>query len=110
MIHNFALNILKQHVGVNWILRFNHHNHDHLISKWSAGIDVVRHRADSERKYKLYFDLLHHKIVQYNVRPCNMYNMNEKGFMIGVTGRSKQVFSRAQWESKQVCAALQDGS
>jgi hypothetical protein len=110
MIHNFALNILKQHVGVNWILRFIHHNHDHLISKWSAGIDVVRHRANSERKYKLYFDLLHHKIVQYNVRPCNTYNMNEKGFMIGVTGRSKQVFSRAQWESKQVCAALQDGS
>jgi hypothetical protein len=36
--------------------------------------------------------------------------MDEKGFMIGVTGRSKRMFSRAQWESKQVRAALQDGS
>jgi hypothetical protein len=110
MIRNFPSNILKQHVGVNWILRFIHHNHDHLISKWSAGIDVVRHHTDSEHKYKLYFDLLYHKIVQYNVRPCNTYNMDERGFMIGVTKCSKQVFSRAQWESKQVCAALQDGS
>jgi len=39
-----------------------------------------------------------------------MYNIDEKGFMIGVTGRSKRVFSRAQWESKQVRAALQDSS
>jgi hypothetical protein len=83
MIRNFALNISQQHVGVNWILRFIRRNHNHLISERSAGIDVVRHR----------FDLLHHKIVQYNVRPCNTYNMDEKSFMIGVTGRSKRVFS-----------------
>jgi hypothetical protein len=110
MIRNFASNILKQHIGVNWILRFIRRNHDHLISKWSAGIDVVCHRADSKCKYELYFDLLHHKIVQYNVWPCNTYNMNEKGFMIGVTGCSKRVFSRAQWEPIQVRAALQDDS
>jgi hypothetical protein len=78
MICNFALNISKQHVGVNWISRFICCNHNHLISKWSAGIDVVRYRADSERKYKLYFDLLHHKIIQYNVQPCNTYNMDER--------------------------------
>jgi hypothetical protein len=36
--------------------------------------------------------------------------MDEKGFMIGVTGCSKRVFSQAQWELKQVRAALQDGS
>jgi hypothetical protein len=59
MIRNFALNISKQHVGVNWILRFIRRNHNHLISKWSAGIDVVRHRANSKRKYELYFDLLY---------------------------------------------------
>jgi hypothetical protein len=84
MIHNFVSNISKQHVGMNWISRFIHHNHDHLISKWSANMDVVRHRANSERKYELYFDLLHHKIVQYNVLPCNTSNIDEKGFMIGV--------------------------
>jgi hypothetical protein len=36
--------------------------------------------------------------------------MDKKGFMISVTGRSKRVFSRLQWESKQIRASLQDGS
>jgi hypothetical protein len=58
----------------------------------------------------MYFELLHHKIVQYEVEPCNTYNMDEKGFMIGITGRSKRVFSRLQWEKKKVREALQDGS
>jgi hypothetical protein len=110
MIRNFASNISKKHVGEGWVSRFIHRNHNYLISKWSAGMDVVRYQADSRRKYELYFDLLHHKIVQYEVEPHNIYNMDEKGFMIGVTGRSKRVFSRLQWEQKKVRAALQDGS
>jgi hypothetical protein len=36
--------------------------------------------------------------------------MDEKGLMIGKTGRSKRVFSRALWESKQVKESLQDGN
>jgi hypothetical protein len=36
--------------------------------------------------------------------------MDEKGFMIGITMRSKQVFSQRQWERKEVRTALQDGS
>jgi hypothetical protein len=36
--------------------------------------------------------------------------MDEKGFMIGVIGRSKRVFTLRQWEQKEVTAALQDGN
>jgi hypothetical protein len=36
--------------------------------------------------------------------------MDEKGFMIRRTGRSKRVFSKALWESKQVTDSLQDGN
>jgi hypothetical protein len=36
--------------------------------------------------------------------------MDEKGFLIGITGRSKRVFSRRMWEKKEVTATLQDGS
>ena len=73
-------------------------------------MDVVRHQADLRRKYKLHFNLLHNKIVQYEVEPHNIYNIDEKGFMIGVMGRSKRVFSQLQWEQKKVRTALQDGS
>jgi hypothetical protein len=47
---------------------------------------------------------------EYNIQPGNCYNMNKKGFAIGILGNSKQVFSRQQWESKRVQAARQDGS
>jgi hypothetical protein len=36
--------------------------------------------------------------------------MDEKGFLIGVIGRSKRIFSKAMWDSKEVRAALQDGN
>jgi hypothetical protein len=64
-------------------------------------IDYVCHQADSEAKYKLYLNLLHGKTEEYEVLPENTYNIDEKGFMIGVTGRSKRIFSRANWEKKK---------
>jgi hypothetical protein len=30
----------------------------------------------------------------YNVEARHIYNMDEKGFMIGVTGRSKRIFDK----------------
>jgi hypothetical protein len=73
-------------------------------------MDANRHSADSYSKYKLYFNLLHDKITQYNVQPHNIYDIDVKGFMIGVLRRSKRVFSRHEWEKKEVTLSLQDGS
>jgi hypothetical protein len=39
-----------------------------------------------------------------------VYNMNEKDFLMGITGGSKRVFSRQFWKQKRVSMALQDGS
>jgi hypothetical protein len=58
----------------------------------------------------MYFDFLHQKMQQYEIEPENTYNMDEKGFLIGTTSRSKRVFSRALWERKEVTSAIQDGS
>jgi hypothetical protein len=73
-------------------------------------MDRNRHKADSKEKYKAYFRLLHDKLREYEVEAENVYNMDEKGFLMGITGRSKRVFSRQFWEQKRVSAALQDGS
>jgi hypothetical protein len=56
--------------------------------------DSERHQADSETKYRLYFSLIQQKTAEYGVEPRNIYNVDEKGFMIGVVGRLKRVFSR----------------
>jgi transposase-like protein len=110
MIRNFASHFNPDGVSDTWVDRFISRNGNHLICKWTSGIDSQRHNANSRAKYKLYFDHLHSKMLRYEIQPHNTYNMNEKGFMIGVTTRPKRVFSRRQWERKEVRAALQDGS
>jgi hypothetical protein len=94
MIQNFASQIAHEHVGDGWVTRFINRQKIHLISKWTTGMDCVHHKAYSEAKYKLYFDLLYQKMQEYNMDPAHTYNMDEKGFLIGITGRSKLVFSR----------------
>jgi hypothetical protein len=110
MIQNFASEVAKERCSESWVTRFVNRHKDHLISRWIAGMDRVRHQADSAEKYKLYFDLLQKKTKEYDVKARHTYKMDEKGFMIGVTGRSKRVFSRRLWERKEVKKALQDGS
>jgi hypothetical protein len=73
-------------------------------------MDQNRHAAESVGKYKLYFDLLQRKINEYHLDARHTYNMDEKGFMIGITGRSKRVFSKAIWKAKGLRQSLQDGS
>ncbi|KAF2828060.1 hypothetical protein CC86DRAFT_348011 [Ophiobolus disseminans] len=110
MIRNSASHIALEPVSDLWVTRFLTRQGNHLVSKWTSGMDSLRHKADSGAKYKLYFDLLHAKIKQYNVQPKHIYNMGKKGFMIGILGGSKRVFSCQLWEEKQVTATLQDGS
>jgi hypothetical protein len=73
-------------------------------------LDRVRHEADLGVKYKYHFDLLHSEMEEYHVLPENTYNMDEKGFMIRVTGKSKRIFSKEMWERKEVRDSLQDSS
>ena len=110
MIQNFASTIAHERVSLSWVTRFKHRHEDALISKWGRAMDATRHKADSYFKYKQYFELLHGKMEEHEVLPHNSYNMDEKGFMIGVIRNSKRVFTRSQWERKEVTAALQDGS
>jgi hypothetical protein len=96
MIQNFALRFNPMGMSKSWVNCFIHGKSDNLVSKWTSGIDSQRYNANSRAEYKLYFDLLHSKMLQYEIQPHNTYNMDEKGFMIGVTTCSKQVFSRRQ--------------
>jgi hypothetical protein len=73
-------------------------------------MDRDRHKADSGVKYQAYFTYWHAKMKEYDIKPGNMYNMDEKGFMLGVTSRSKRVFSREMWEQGKLQSNLQDGS
>jgi hypothetical protein len=47
---------------------------------------------------------------EYNLEERSTYNMDEKGFFVGRETRSKRVFTKRTWASKERTAALQDGN
>ncbi|KAF1922227.1 uncharacterized protein M421DRAFT_79115 [Didymella exigua CBS 183.55] len=110
MIRIFASAVTQEPVSESWVTRFINKHSIHLISQYSTRIDTNCYNADSYTKYELYFNLLQQKIAEYKIKSCHTYNMDEKGFMIGVTTRTKHVFSQRMWEKGGVKASLQDSN
>jgi hypothetical protein len=110
MIINLAAPLFRWEPSDSWVTRLLNQNQDHLITAWSTPIETVRHEADSGDKYRLYFDLLHLKTKKHDVLPVNTYNMDEKGFMIGVLGRSKRVFDRVLYRKRRFKQPNHDGN
>jgi hypothetical protein len=110
IIQNFASSVALQPCSNSWVTRFQHRYHDRLTSQWTTGMDSNRHNAKSGDKYKLYFELLQQEITQYKLEPEHTYSIDKKGFAIGVLGRTKRVFSRRQYEKKEIRQARQDSS
>jgi hypothetical protein len=95
MVASFASQICKKEVGMNWVSRFLKHHQDKLSPKWTTGIDHVQYKADTEGSYSDYFTILNHKLDKHKILPKSMYNMDEKGFMLGTSKRSLRIFSKA---------------
>ena len=110
MIVNFVTPLASWEPSDSWVTRFLHRNSDTLLTAWSTPMETSRHLADSGAKYSKYFELLHQKMTDYDILPENTYNMDEKGFMIGVTGKSKRVFDKLLYGQKQFKQSLHDGN
>ena len=110
MIHNFVNDIVQKQPGKGWSHRFCKRWKQTLDSKFLTTYDSTRFKADSEHSYKLYFDLVERKIAEYSVETYNMYNMDEKGFLIGFLTKSKRVFTKATFEKKRLLGAIRDGN
>ena len=106
MIRRFASSIARKELGVHWVDRYIERHQVNLISRWATGIDRSRHQADPQSKYSLYFELLRSKLSQYDIEPRHIYNIDEKGFMLGVLTRLKQVFSRRLYKKRKIKAYI----
>jgi hypothetical protein len=76
----------------------------------SSICDVPWAVADTHHKYDLYFQLLRGKMREHDIQPRNTYNMDEKGFFIGIGARAKRVFSKQVWQQKLRREAIRDGN
>jgi hypothetical protein len=73
-------------------------------------MDTDRHDADHSERYRAYFKLLHTRMTESDVLPENTYNMDEKGFMIGVIDKSKRVFDKVLYKERRFKQASHDGN
>jgi hypothetical protein len=107
---NFASAAAGRRLHNSWLQRFLHRNQDHLISCWSTDLDCQRSQADTPDRYKEFFNIQHKKMRKHCIQQHFTYNMNEKGFMLGVKGKTKRQFSKEEWVKGGKHAAIRDGS
>ena len=110
MVRNFAKDIGGVLPGRTWLSRFCLRHQDSIICRYLKNIDIQRSKADSAASYKLFYDLLKEKLAKYHVLPQDTYNMDEKGFMIGVMNTTRRIFSKQAFDKGQVLGSNQDGN
>jgi Tc5 transposase DNA-binding domain len=110
MVRNFAAQIAQKQPGPHWIERWLKANKKDLKSGYLTSIDGARKKAESVYHYSLYYELLARKMKEYDIQAQNMYNMDEKGFLIGQLSKVRRVFTRNAYEAGRVEHVMQDGN
>ena len=110
IVANIAQELCGKAPSKNWATRFVARNRDQLDARYLNTLDLARHKADSRASYEQYFDILNTRIKDYDILPENMYNMDEKGFLIGRLQKTQRVFTKDLYKQGKLVGAGQDGS
>src|ERR1700744_6490891 len=112
MLRNFAREIrgTGDKPGREWPVRWRNRHQDQIIYTYSTGRDRSRFSADSAYKYRLYFELMEKKLHEYDITPDLAWNMDEKGFLLGILQKAKRYFSKMTYLQGNLRERLQDGS
>jgi transposase-like protein len=125
MVQNLARELSKSSVGVNWVSRFCKRYHHQLRSLYLRTIDHKRKIADNSLYFEHYFKLVGHllklwwccyyfdteiclhqqlsqKIEKYNIEPQNIFNFDEKNFLINLLRSLKRIVSSEVIKLKQL--------
>ncbi|PSS32144.1 hypothetical protein PHLCEN_2v2100 [Hermanssonia centrifuga] len=101
MVTEYASHIAGTPVGDSWIQRFKA-RHPDLKIRWTSSLEACRARALNPTLVKEYFNIIHELIVKYHITPENIYNMDEKGLLLGIGKRVRAFVDRDQKTLYQV--------
>jgi len=110
MVRTFASHIAGRLPGPHWTSRWVRAHNDQLKSGYLCSIDSARKKADSALYYSLYFELLARKLAEYSIQPQNIYNVEEKGFLIGYLQKTKRIFTKRAFDAGRMQNVCQDGN
>ena len=80
-------------LGIHWTEQYLD-RHPQLKTKFMSGLDKERAEAQDPDIFQHWFELYKTTTQNYNIKPLNRYNMDEKGVMMGYIGKVKVVISR----------------
>jgi len=110
IVANIAAEMAGREPSKNWSSRFVDRNRDQLDSRYLTTLDLSRHKDDSRESFKQYFNIVGHKIEEYGITADNIYNMVEKGFMIGQVQKTHRIFTKDTYTDEKEAKAGQDGN
>lgn len=110
IVANIAQELCGRRLSKSWSSRFVARHKHRLDARYLNTIDLARHRADSRSNYEAYFAIIGQKVEEYKISADNIYNMDEKGFLIGKLQKTRRVFARELYEQGSLAGAGQDGS
>ena len=108
MVKCFIKDITGIDIGKNYINEFQWKFNDQLLGGYITPIDLKRKKADNAFLYSLYFKILRQKIKQYSVLLENIYNIDEKGFLLRCLIKLYQIFSKKAQENSHFNGIGQD--
>ncbi|KGM92257.1 uncharacterized protein PADG_11441 [Paracoccidioides brasiliensis Pb18] len=91
IIQNLIVEIIKEPVEIHWVRCFTECYKPQIQRIHVHGIDQKHKIADNSTHFEHYFQLLNEKIKKYNIEPSNIYNFDEKGFLIDIDQATKQI-------------------
>ena len=110
LLKNIAESLSQKTLGPNWVARFYQRHRTRLASIYLRTIDHKRKMADNSQHFQHFFDLLREKIEKFRIQPRHIYNMDEKGFIQGISRTTKRVVAIESLRRKRIAGASQDGN
>ena len=84
-----------QELGKNWVSVF-FDCHSTLQAKYSGILDQDRFLVQNQNVIQDWFELYKSIKAEYGIFNKDIYKIDENGYMMGITGSSKVVFSKYQ--------------
>lgn len=110
MLCNFCLEIAGLEPSRRWPGQFVQQWKDELGSGYMDRLEAQRVKADVKASYEDYFTALGGKFEAHDIKPGNIYNIDEKGFMVGWSSKQHQVFLKSASTTGRLRGALHDGN
>lgn len=94
-LRHMAIDILRfrnnyDELGLNWVEKFLQ-RHPKLTGRFSQPLDKERALSHDPSMVNGWFKLYADTVQRYNIQRADIYNMDEKGFAIGLAGRVKVI-------------------